>query len=363
MNNIPSKPTNYRGYEFRSRLEARWAVFFDAAGIKFHYEYQDFILPSGRYLPDFYLPEFEGGCYAEVKPDRGFALDERQKCRELCEVTRRPVLMLEGPPDFKCTRYFDFHEPTSNQPTCGGDDIELAEMDIVRVLITFGDQTFGDVCKESIAAFVIRNIEDVFDSIEQSLFRKIVQLTMERVKDKLPVNPFFFIHHEDQEVKKLAVDLLQFPYEISPGWTDRFEVYPKLPEKNFFDDALSAVYRLKVRVIRKVIRENHKEMKNISNPDEIAMRQKIHIDLNEKVDWLLGRLDYTELPEFEEAEPGIREVLGLPRADQARHDQRMFVEPGYQNKDLTIPWDHAQYLLSDPFGRGVLASRAARFEF
>lgn len=46
--------TEYKGYRFRSRLEARWAVFFDALGIKWEYEPEGFELPSGkRYLPDF----------------------------------------------------------------------------------------------------------------------------------------------------------------------------------------------------------------------------------------------------------------------------------------------------------------------
>jgi hypothetical protein len=31
-------PTRYKGYHFRSRLEARWAVFFDALGLRWQYE-------------------------------------------------------------------------------------------------------------------------------------------------------------------------------------------------------------------------------------------------------------------------------------------------------------------------------------
>ena len=48
--------TRYAGCHFRSRLEARWAVFLDALKIEWQYEPQGFELPSGRYLPDFYLP-------------------------------------------------------------------------------------------------------------------------------------------------------------------------------------------------------------------------------------------------------------------------------------------------------------------
>jgi hypothetical protein len=48
--------TYYKGYRFRSRLEARWAVFFDALGIKYQYEPQGFRMVYGmRYLPDFAL--------------------------------------------------------------------------------------------------------------------------------------------------------------------------------------------------------------------------------------------------------------------------------------------------------------------
>lgn len=46
--------TNYNGYRFRSRAEARWAVFFDFLGVEYEYEPEGFNLPSGkRYLPDF----------------------------------------------------------------------------------------------------------------------------------------------------------------------------------------------------------------------------------------------------------------------------------------------------------------------
>ena len=46
--------TKYKGYRFRSRLEARWAVFFDAIGLTWEYEPEGFDLGSaGWYLPDF----------------------------------------------------------------------------------------------------------------------------------------------------------------------------------------------------------------------------------------------------------------------------------------------------------------------
>ncbi len=50
-------PTVYGGYEFRSRLEARWAYFFDIYKIPYIYEPEGLDLDGIRYLPDFYLPD------------------------------------------------------------------------------------------------------------------------------------------------------------------------------------------------------------------------------------------------------------------------------------------------------------------
>ena len=64
--NIKPIETIYNGYRFRSRAEARWAVFFDACKIQYMYEPEGFRLSDGTlYLPDFYLPESKA--YFEVK--------------------------------------------------------------------------------------------------------------------------------------------------------------------------------------------------------------------------------------------------------------------------------------------------------
>jgi hypothetical protein len=60
--------TRYAGCRFRSRLEARWAVFFDHLGIRWEYEPQGYVVggPEGQpYLPDFWLPN--PGIWVEVK--------------------------------------------------------------------------------------------------------------------------------------------------------------------------------------------------------------------------------------------------------------------------------------------------------
>lgn len=59
-------PTRYAGYDFRSRAEARWAVFMSTLEVEWDYEQQGYSAGNRGYLPDFYLPHHD--LYLEVKP-------------------------------------------------------------------------------------------------------------------------------------------------------------------------------------------------------------------------------------------------------------------------------------------------------
>jgi len=95
--------TRYKGYHFRSRLEARWAVFFDCIGVKWLYEPQGFTLKSGEnYLPDFYLPEID--TWLEVKGCSSididtFNYDGAIKVIDFLESTGKRIFVLGHIPD------------------------------------------------------------------------------------------------------------------------------------------------------------------------------------------------------------------------------------------------------------------------
>ena len=78
MGEIKAIQTYYKGYKFRSRLEARWAVFFDELGIRYEYEPEGIKLSDGTvYLPDFYLPDFH--VFFEVKAKHILETKEEQE--------------------------------------------------------------------------------------------------------------------------------------------------------------------------------------------------------------------------------------------------------------------------------------------
>ena len=73
--------TYFDGYRFRSRLEARWAVFFSAIGLDYEYEIEGFEMEDVRYLPDFYIPSLDR--WFEVK-GQPLSVEEIKKCEQFC---------------------------------------------------------------------------------------------------------------------------------------------------------------------------------------------------------------------------------------------------------------------------------------
>ena len=93
---IKAIETVYKGYRFRSRLEARWAVFFDALGVKWEYEKEGFDLgEAGWYLPDFWLPDLK--VWAEIKPSPE-SKDGFEKAYTLSAKSKGAVLIIRGDP-------------------------------------------------------------------------------------------------------------------------------------------------------------------------------------------------------------------------------------------------------------------------
>lgn len=100
---IKAIETQYKGYRFRSRLEARWAVFFDALGIEWQYEKEGFDLgDAGWYLPDFWFPHptkelaNEGwGLWCEIKPLPA-TQNELDRAIALARQTKHNALIFQG---------------------------------------------------------------------------------------------------------------------------------------------------------------------------------------------------------------------------------------------------------------------------
>ncbi len=115
MHSLKPIETRYKGYRFRSRLEARWAVFFDGLGLRWKYEAEGFDLAGTWYLPDFWIEDWSA--WLEIKPGEP-SEDERKRCQLLALLGTSRVLMVCGDPwpdEYKVLEFMS-EEPLTEKP-------------------------------------------------------------------------------------------------------------------------------------------------------------------------------------------------------------------------------------------------------
>lgn len=88
--------TTYAGCRFRSRLEARWAVFFNRLGISWEYEPQGYNVNGRAYLPDFRITSFGLSISVEVKGEND-RLDMRLLADFLEKESHTDMVLVLGP--------------------------------------------------------------------------------------------------------------------------------------------------------------------------------------------------------------------------------------------------------------------------
>ena len=180
--------TEYNGYKFRSRLEARWAVFFDELGIEYLYEPEGFVLEDGtKYLPDFYLPKiYRGkgkyGLWVEVK---GVMTDYDENNIEKFEKAQNiPVYVVGEIP--KVNEYYDIVEYYRHHMIRYKDEsLTFAICPICNKvgIVSCGQWFAGNVCsKEHEFNATINEMGDII-ATEKNTGEKVCQLGINSRKD------------------------------------------------------------------------------------------------------------------------------------------------------------------------------------
>lgn len=110
--------THYQGILFRSRTEARWAVFFDHLEIKWEYEKEGYeISVDGKatwYLPDFWLPQFSS--FVEIKGDKPTDA-ELKKAKAIRDDIGKAIFVFYGIP----TELIEKRKADGVCKCCGGE--------------------------------------------------------------------------------------------------------------------------------------------------------------------------------------------------------------------------------------------------
>lgn len=161
---------------------------------------------------------------------------------------------------------------------------EYQEMDIVRILINFGDRQLDK--ETTVAEFILLDMLDMIEEFDHLICSKIVQEYLIKLQANEKITTTYFTYHSDSAIAKLAVDLVARMEEhgFSEGW-ERLNVFlntQELPEINHVADAKSSILRFKFKKIERLIRKNQlllKESQEAKNDTDMLIYMKVSLKL------------------------------------------------------------------------------------
>jgi len=160
---------------------------------------------------------------------------------------------------------------------------QYQERDIIRILLNYGDKPMPEGQISPVGKYIILSLEDILDDLRHDLYKKILlDYKTQLDKGRIP-NSDYFTNHPDREIQTLAIELLTFPFEYA-SWDEHdipFQIQLH-PDDNFKQDALQAILRLKLEMVKKHIIANQAlitQFEQEDNMEELVIHLHMHNEL------------------------------------------------------------------------------------
>ena len=166
------------------------------------------------------------------------------------------------------------------------------EADLLRILLSYGEQTFLMEIEEDelekyedkeievrVADYLIDDFQHEQIVFENEIYNKILSEYMEIWKaGKLP--PYnHFINHNDPQIVNTVIDLLSSAYQLSDNWETN-KIFVKTEEDQLKLVVMSAWMSFKSRMINKQLKEITEELKKSGNEEaDIYLLQQQYFEL------------------------------------------------------------------------------------
>jgi len=153
--------------------------------------------------------------------------------------------------------------------------ISLQEKESIRLLLNYSLNVIEEEYK--LYEFMLNELEDL--EFQTPIFAQILTIFKEKLEQDQVINAEYLIKNGSEEIKATVIDLVSEKYVISINWNEKFEIYVPHEQEILKSVAFSNVFRLKFRVIKKLIKENMDKLKLATVPSEQEKLMLIHQEL------------------------------------------------------------------------------------
>ncbi len=153
---------------------------------------------------------------------------------------------------------------------------EMNERAMVRSLIEFGNKPWDET--QTVADFIFDEIEvnGLGDLLDNKKLLQMTDIYKTWYRDGLDPGPKSFLYHEDNQIRQLAVDLMDTQYEISPKWKEYYDGPMPTREELYRQEVFSCITYLKLRKIRRMILENQQDIEKNPAGEELLTLLQTH---------------------------------------------------------------------------------------
>lgn len=142
---------------------------------------------------------------------------------------------------------------------------ELSERAVVRCLLEFGLKEWEP--NKTVADYLLDEALDD-EMISNPSLQKIINIYKIWYDEKLEPTAKSFLYSDDLEMSKMVVSIIEFPYDISPGWLKNYEMPVPTREDNYKSEVISSLSYLELKKIRKLISINEKELEDATSSEK-----------------------------------------------------------------------------------------------
>lgn len=185
----------------------------------------------------------------------------------------------------------DITPRTQKQNVYSGDNCEVLEREIVKLLLNYGNiEVFSDEENSgtektiTVAQYIISEIQHNELELINPLYKKIFDEYKSHLIDDISIDSKFFINHPESAISNLAADLLSTSYELSRIW----EMHD-----NYIETEEDKLYIIIPEIITSY--KNQKIMSALKNTEELMKKAQEEKDID-KINELQQR--YIALSKF-----------------------------------------------------------------
>ncbi|TDH21598.1 DNA primase [Segetibacter sp. 3557_3] len=163
---------------------------------------------------------------------------------------------------------------------------EAQERSVIRVLLEYGLKPWDD--EKTMAEYIFEELQEFH--FENPGMEKLYEIYRNQYEEGFQPTAKSLLYHDDEEVRKIVVNINIVPFELSLNWDKIMEGMNINNRDVSRQDVLMSVNYFKLRKLKKMFEENQRDMeKSVSFEEQINL-MKIHKVLKEEEQKITSQL-------------------------------------------------------------------------